>query len=438
MERSPRETSWGSLVDGASYGLFRMAFGWTLVVEVVRYFALGWIERDFAGPEEHFAYFGLDALRPWPEPWLQVHFAVLGLAALGMALGRRPRLCAGIFALGFGLAFLWEKSTYQNHNYLIFLLAVLVACIPASRRPCGVPRWGLLLLRFQIAVPYVFGGIAKLGGDWLAGEPMGMWLAERRELPHVGAWFEEPWALSLFTWGGLVFDLSIVPLLCYRRTRAWAYVVSVLFHLTNHLLFQIGIFPWFMILGTTLFFEPDWPRRVVARLVPGGAVRIPPAAEGEREVSPLVGGLLVAWIVVQIALPFRHALYPGRVDWTEEGHRFAWHMKLRDKKARVHSITLLDPRTGATAGVDPRDYLTNRQITEMCAHPEMIRQFAHMVARRARLRGIRPQVRADVRVSLNGRAYLPLVDPEVDLLSVEPGLGPAEWIAPLTPGGPGS
>ncbi len=400
-------------LDGASISFFRVAFGVILAVEICRYFALGWIERDFIQPEFHFAYFGLEGLRPWPEPWIQVHFALLLLLSLGIAFGGRQRLCAALFALGFGLANLWDKSTYQNHNYLVFLFAILLALVPATIRPSGVPRWGLYLFRFQVAVPYVFGGIAKLGGDWLAGAPMGMWLTQRMDFPVLGKYFEEPWLVGIFVWGGLVFDLAIVPLLLWRRTRVAAFIGAVLFHLVNHRLFQIGIFPWFMIAGTTLFFAPSWPRRAFERL----GRSLPSVGDTAQPIRSWQRFVVVAWIVLQVALPLRHWLYPGRVDWTEEGHRFAWHMKLRDKQARIHSITLHDLRNGESGGVDPRDHLTNRQITEMCMHPVMIRQFALHVADKARAHGIQPEIRADIRVSLNGAPFVPLIDPELDLVA---------------------
>ena len=42
-----------------------------------------------------------------------------------------------------------------------------------KRESATVPIWTIWLLRFQIGVPYFFGGIAKLNPDWLAGEPRG-------------------------------------------------------------------------------------------------------------------------------------------------------------------------------------------------------------------------------------------------------------------------
>ena len=47
-------------------------------------------------------------------------------------------------------------------------------------------------------------------------------------------------------------------------------------------------------------------------------------------------------MAVQLLVPFRHFLYRGHVDWTEEGNRFAWRMKLRDKRGEM-TFVAVDP-----------------------------------------------------------------------------------------------
>jgi hypothetical protein len=49
--------------------------------------------------------------------------------------------------------------------------------------------------------------------------------------------------------------------------------IYFVFHLANHFLFQIGIFPWVAMAGTLLFLEPDWPRRAL-RWVRQGITRL--------------------------------------------------------------------------------------------------------------------------------------------------------------------
>jgi hypothetical protein len=68
----------------------------------------------------------------------------------------------------------------------------------------------------------------------------------------------------------------------------------------------------------------------------------------------------------------------------------------------------------------------------MLSRPDMILQFCHMVAEESRRRGEgRVEVRADVRVALNGRSPQPMIDPRVDLAAVSSSLMPAAWIVPL-------
>ena len=70
----------------------------------------------------------------------------------------------------------------------------------------------------------------------------------------------------MLSYGGLLFDLFIVPLMLYRRTRLFGFILAIVFHVTNRLLFNIGIFPYFSIVMTTLYFSPDWPRENTGKL----------------------------------------------------------------------------------------------------------------------------------------------------------------------------
>jgi hypothetical protein len=145
-------------------------------------------------------------------------------------------------------------------------------------------------------------------------------------------------------------------------------------------------------------------------------------------------GVLGVYLALQLFLPLRHLLYPGNVSWTEEGHRFAWHMKLRDKESEARFFAA-DPATGQSGEIDPLDYVTDWQYDEMAGRPDMIVQLAKHIEVRAREDFDLPDlvVTADVMTSLNGREPARLIDDEVDLTEVE--LTPfesADWIEPLT------
>ena len=82
--------------------------------------------------------------------------------------------------------------------------------------------------------------------------------------------------------------------------------------------------------------------------------------------------------------PLRHYLYPGDVDWTGEGHRFAWRMKLHTRKGKS-LFEVRDSATGRTWNVRTGKYLTRKQNQKMSARPDMILQFAHYLAERWRV-----------------------------------------------------
>jgi vitamin K-dependent gamma-carboxylase len=438
-------------VDGASLAVFRMVFGAILVWEVYRYFSKGWIERYFVDPTFHFTFHGFGWIEPWPGSWMEAHFAVLGALAVCITLGLAYRIAAPLFFLGFTYVFLLEQARYLNHFYLVSLLAFLLAVVPAHRVwsvdarlsqprwPETVPAWSLWLLRAQIGLVFFFAGVAKLNGDWLRGEPLRIWLAERTDFPVIGRFFTEDVTPWLFSYGGLLFDLFVIPLLIWPRTRALAFLGAVGFHMTNQQLFTIGIFP-FLALGTALLFFPaDWPRFrwLRARRRPPRQPIITPGPSAphgwrlSRARTALVGGLAL-YLAVQILMPLRHFAIPGNVSWTEEGHRFAWHMKLRDKEAQTE-FAVFDE--GKRIGfVDPGLYLTDWQWEEMSTRPDMILQFAHHIEREARGNGLGDvEVRADVFASLNGREEQRLIDPQADLTEKSRPLllGHADWVEPL-------
>jgi hypothetical protein len=305
-----------------------------------------------------------------------------------------------------------------------------IAARRRPQRPRTLPRWGVSILRFQVAVIYVYAGIAKLGSDWLQGEPMGTWLAARGDLVLVGPLLEGAAAGQIFSIAGLAFDLLIVPLLLWRRTRLAAFALAVGFHLANWVIFDIGIFPPLMIVATTIFFEPDWPQRLTARLRPRDRLPRRPSLPARRAPIALpLAALLAVFVAAQLLVPLRHHLYPGLVHWTEEGHRFSWHMKLRQKDG-LASFYAVDPRSGERRELDLAGVVTERQLVRASLWPDTLNQLARHLADREREQGREVEIHVHAPVSLNGRPPALLVSPEVDLAAVSSGIEAADWIEP--------
>ena len=448
-------------VDISFLVFFRILFGGIMLWEVYRYFTYGWIGRYFVEPAVTFTYYGFSWVKPWPGRGMYIHFVVLGLAAVCVMAGFLYRIAAPVFFLAFTYAFLLDQTRYLNHFYLVCLVSFLMCFLPAERafsvdallrpkiRADVVPAWTLWLLRAQVGIPYLYGGIAKLNSDWLrGGEPMRIWLSPLTRMRGFGHIFASDWLVYSFAIGGLLLDLLVVPLLLWRRTRLVAFAGAVVFNLINAVIFEIGIFPWLMMGALLIFFPPDLLRRFArAFMSPGEAFENAELSQPSAKIKtidkgttcpPLLGsqklvaGLLAAYLAFQLFFPLRHYLYPGDVNWTEEGHNFAWHMKLRTKSGEaVFNIT--DPRTGQAWTIKPEQYLKSHQVMKMTAKPDLVLLFAHHLAEEKRREGYEDvEVRARVMVSLNGRQPQLLIDPNVDLAKEHVSLLPMRWIVPLT------
>ena len=445
---SPPKTFWDRAFAPVDIGFlvyFRIVFGAVIVANVTFYYAIGAVDAMYVEPRFHFPYFGFEWIRPWPGIGIHLHFAALGLLAVFMAFGLFYRASSVLFALAFTHFFLIDRAYFQNHYYLLFLVSWTMTLLPAHRalsvdairqpsvHSSTVPAWTLWLLRFHIGVPYFFGGVAKLNSDWLAGEPMRSVLAARTWYPVIGRYFTEEWCVQFFVQGGLWFDLLVVPGLLWRRTRVFAFFMALIFNLTNHTLFYIGIFPWFMMFATVVFFRPDWPRRLlrlpraVTEAVPQGLTWS--ALTRDKRAGAL---LLGTYILFQLTWPFRTLGYEGNPSWTEQGHFFSWHMMLRQKKCIVR-FNLTHPATGVNGTVDPLEYISPYQFMMMSNDPCMIRDFSHFLARDFReMNHGEVEVRAVALVSLNGRKPQLLIDPTVNLAAEPRTIRRPDWIIPLT------
>jgi vitamin K-dependent gamma-carboxylase len=424
-------------VDASSLAVVRVALGAVGVFSAVRIFAYGWVDSLYARPTHRFTYLGFGWV---PQPGRATTIALvatMALAGAALALGWRARVAAAVFLASFGWIELIDATTYLNHYWFVTLLAALYTVVPTGST---VARGWVWLLRFQVGVVYAFAGLAKLQGDWLLrGLPLRLWLPARADLPLVGPLLDQPGTARLLALAGAVFDCSIVPLLLWRRTRLVAWLVLVAFHVCTWLLFPIGVFPWLMMGASTVFFEPDWPRRALAlarghlaRAQEPPSQRSPPtrpaAARSPRR-RRLLAGAAAVWVAVQLALPLRHLAYPGDHRWTAEGYRFAWNVLLVERSGSV-TFLVTDPDTDRTWVADAGRLYTPTQLRVMSAEPDLIHQAARAIAAEERAAGREVEVRVDAWASLNGRPAARLIDPDVDLAAQPRDPWPDDWIVP--------
>ncbi len=429
-------------VDIAILVYFRILGASLMAGELINSIFLGDIDK-YDAADFHFSY----QFFPWLDPWntygLYAHYSITIIAGFMVAAGMFYRYTTIIFFLGFTSLFLMEEADYINHTYLYCLISFWMIFLPlnkafsfdAIRKPNIIisyaPAWCYYLLLFQMSLVYFYAGVAKLNYDWLRGIPMNMVLPYQGDTFLLGPLLILPGANYVMSYMGLAFDLLIVPILLWKETRIYGLVFALIFHLSNVLIFGLATFPWFSIMMTSLFFDPSWPRKIpIFRnyLPPLSLDYIPSLSMFKRK---LIMYSLAIYAFIQIVVPLRHWLYPGNVNWTEEGHYFSWRMMLRGKTGYItYNITI--PETDSTFAESPLDHITTHHYNDLISKPDLIIQYAHFLAEKYQhLSDDRVKVTASTNVSLNGRPDQPIVDPLVDLAAERRSLKHYPWIEPL-------
>ncbi|MDC0251998.1 HTTM domain-containing protein [bacterium] len=451
-------------IDGAALGFFRILWGALMVYEGIRKLpkASGLYSADYF----HFKYALTPFIQPLPENWMVTcEIWIMILSAAMVAIGLGFRFFNTIFAILYTHLFLIDKMYFNNHFYLTSLLAFLLSFTAAdhcfsirswwrtrkgnSLQPL-IPYWHLFILRAQVVIVYFFGGVAKLQGDWLQGEPLRHWMKNKPVdlIKAPFSWFpqvlQEEWFIWAMSYGGLVFDISIGFLLLCRKTFWPAAAVVVLFHITNNALFSIGLFPFIGIGLLALFFQPHWPRPIQERLWskklerPRNRKKKISTAHDSENVKPKLASVgvtifILVYLAVHCVLPFRALRYGGDPSWSEVGHYYSWRMMLRDKDSYLKFF--FNPPEAEKileeSGRSPK--IGKSHVVKMVKNPHMILQFAHALDetfKEMNLNGV--EIRAAAISSLNGRPYQLLIDPEVDLTKASYGFFEVPgWIIPL-------
>lgn len=428
---------------------FRVIFGVIMTFATIRFVALGWIEDHYTDPIFHFTYYGFSWVKPLPVFWMYVVHVIMGLAALGVMLGLYYRLSAVLLFLTFTYTELIDLTYYLNHYYFVSIACALLILLPANRwfsldvrrKPeiaaTTVPAWTVFTLKLQVAIVYTYAGLAKINHDWLfEALPLKIWMPANDKLPIIGWFLALPVMPYIFSWLGMLYDCTIVYWLSYSKTRPWAYASVVFFHSVTGLMFQIGVFPLVMMGCALIFFPAAWHKRLIDR-VRIFLHRMFPALQERTQVVPQTASLsfpgplkllLALHFTFQILFPWRYLLYPGNLFWTEEGYRFSWRVMLMEK-AGTATFYVKDSATNREGIVVNSEFLNAHQEKQMAMQPDMILQFAHFLKSWYAERGVQdPQVRAEVYVTLNARPSRLLIDPNINLASVEDGWKPKDWI----------
>ncbi len=278
--------TWDKLfgVDLRALAALRIALAGVLIVDILQRFAtIDWFLTDelfftrdlsqrLTRPDQGF----------WSLYWLSgssaatyVLLVVNLLAAIGLGLGFKTRIATCLcLVLAWSLQVRMPLVLTAGHVLLRLLLVWLIflpcgrvwsldarrQSPPSSWRVVSIATAGLLL---QVAMMYLFSGIAKWNEVWLRGDAI--YLAMQLDM------YVKPWGRNLLawpqlcaglTWGTLLLEIA-GPLLLFmpvatRKLRATLCVAFYGLHLGIWLALSAGIFP----LVAMVAWIPLWPAEV--------------------------------------------------------------------------------------------------------------------------------------------------------------------------------
>lgn len=420
----------------------RIVFGGIMAFSIARFWYNGWIDSLYIQPLFHFSWFGLDAIQALPGIGMYVVFALLFVSALFIMLGLFFRVAAPTFFVLFTYVELIDKAPYLNHYYFVSIIALLL-CFTSANKAMSIdskrgltktnqtPRYQIVMFIAQLSIVYFFAGLAKLNSSWMIeAMPMRIWLPARADMPLIGGLFRSPETAYLFSWAGALYDLTIPFFLLLSRTRKWAYLAVVVFHLMTWYLFQIGMFPWIMIGMTLIFFPAKSHERFWSRFSTISNEQIDNPVTRSLSTRKIFVAFLGLHFMLQLLLPLRSHFLTENVFWDEAGYRFSWRVMLMEKAGYI-SFHAIDGASGKRVIIEPSSYLTHLQEVQMSTQPDMILQFAQFLKQELVAKGMQsPQIFAESYVTLNGSGSKPFVNPSIDLTAIPEGSPRSEWLMP--------
>jgi hypothetical protein len=419
---------------------------------MLRFWYHGWIETLYIQPKFHFTFYGFEWVNV-PGVYTYLLFIICGLSSLMVALGLKYRFAIVAFFLSFTYIELMDKTTYLNHYYFISLVGFIMMFLPANanfsldnwlrkKSYDKIPQWSVDSIKLMLSIVYFYAGLAKLNSDWLFNaQPLKIWLTSKYDLPIIGETImHQEWFHYAMSWSGAIYDLAIPFLLFYKRTRVFAFIMVVFFHVFTRILFPIGMFPFIMIIGTLIFFDASLHKRIIQSIK---KLLVPIQSQFSKYIErvesytmshlrqKLVVNTLALFFMIQLVMPWRYLAYPGELFWTEEGFRFSWRVMLMEK-AGYAQFKIVNSKTGKFFYVDNTDFLTAFQEKQMSFQPDFILEYAHYLGDHFKSQGHQNiQVFVDSHVALNGRMSQRYINPEIDLYQERESFKPKDWILPF-------
>ena len=403
-------------------GLFRIFLGIILFIQTFSFIQSDFVLENLFNTEIQFKFSLFESLSVLPFPATKFLMLLMLASTVFIAIGRSFKIACGFYFLSFTYFWLLDKSYFNNHYYFISLLTFLLLFTNAdawggskSKKRETIPYWHPFILKAQIFLVFFIAGINKINPYWLLEhQPMKHILETKASVSSI-PWVSSEFIIGFMSWGGMLFDLFIIPLIWYKKTRKYAFIVYVLFNLINFWLFhnigEIGIFPFLLLACAILFIDVEFLKRKFKFL----GKKKTQAKKNTSKDNKRILTLISIYFLIQLIIPFRHYLYTDYVDWTGEGQRFSWRMKIMYKASDI-KFFLYDSTTQNKMEINYRSFLTAKQYTNLIYYPDFIPTLAKYIKNEGIKKGFTDtKVVADFNIGFMGHPFQSIVNPNTDL-----------------------
>ncbi len=415
-------------IPSISISLFRVIYASILLIQTYYFLNSGFIQNNIISPIVSFPF--ISGLEPTNTMILMVLGYLMLIANLGMLYNKISRISTFIFFLCFTYFWLLDKGYFNNHYYFISLMCLLLSIVekqPSFFQNIHIPRISLFSLQAMVFIVYFIAGINKLNTYWLIDfQPMKHILELKAEITNNPV-FKKETIIMLACYFGLLFDLFIGFLLFWKKSRAFAFILALTFHLSNHYLFsdvgEIGVFPFIMIASLILFINPQSLNQIL---------KLDKKQKRIFNTYPLIRNFIFSFLIIQLLLPFRHLLFQGYVDYNGIGQRFAWRMKIMYKESDINYF-IINKITQEKYSVNIKPMLTHRQYNNLKYFPDLIVPLAKKIKKEANEKfDIKnAKITCEYKIRFMGGAEQLLFSPELDLTKIKPNTLSNKWLWPL-------
>lgn len=406
-------------VSPVSSGLFRIVFGLLMFFQF--YYVENYIVENLTLSKFFLKYDFFSWIKITTPENLKIIFKVAMFFSICYTIGFLYRLSSIIMFLIWTYIFLLDAGHYNNHYYLNCLLLFASIFVNGDaylsiksllKGVREVPRWNVEFFKLQMFLVYFFGAVAKINSDWLNGVPLSYWLGQDFSLLGI----LPPSATFIFmAWFGFFFDLFVGFMLYHKKLKYFSLIFIIPFHVTNHFIWNIGIFPW-MAIGITVFFFNEEITALFNFSKKHTVLKVNNLSNLSKSIITLG---FVLYFSVQLFMPLRQHLIKGETSWHGYGHFFAWRMMLVDKQGAA-KVALYSEKNEKLGEIRIEDYMNVIQFGRMIHLPMHFIHFAHFLDNEIKSY---PQNKAlgDVKVktiafkTINNRPFSLLIDSTLDL-----------------------